>query len=127
MSEPFNDINKRLSEEEILGLGTVEFQGKPIDYGSERMVNPSVNSVPDGREYVYPTQEEIINFNIEESRRKGEEKHVRVVCEDFWEDGILDEYYEQLGKEIYQREKDKEEENRKERKGCQSRGYGKNK
>ena len=61
------------------------------------------------------------------SDTKGEEKHVRVVCEDFWEDGILDEYYEQLGKEIYQREKDKEEENRKERKGCQSRGYGKNK
>ena len=46
------------------------------------------------------------------SDTKGEEKHVRVVCEDFWEDGILDEYYEQLGKEIYQREKDKEEENR---------------
>tara|TARA_R110000744_G_scaffold218976_1_gene337789 strand:- start:46 stop:252 length:207 start_codon:yes stop_codon:yes gene_type:complete len=41
------------------------------------------------------------------SDTKGEEKHVRVVCEDFWEDGILDEYYEQLGKEIYQREKDK--------------------
>jgi len=61
------------------------------------------------------------------SDTKGEEKHVRVVCEDFWEDGILDEYYEQLGKEIYQREKDKEEEIRKERKGCQSRGYGKNK
>ena len=32
------------------------------------------------------------------SDTKGEEKHVRVVCEDFWEDGILDEYYEQLGK-----------------------------
>ena len=42
------------------------------------------------------------------SDTKGEEKHVRVVCEDFWEDGILDEYYEQLGKEIYQREKDTE-------------------
>ena len=41
------------------------------------------------------------------SDTKGEEKHVRVVCEDFWEDGELDKYYEQLGKEIYQREKDK--------------------
>jgi|TARA_R110000787_G_scaffold63667_1_gene143183 hypothetical protein len=33
-----------------------------------------------------------------------EDKWIRVVCEDFWEDGELDEYYEQLGKEIFQRE-----------------------
>ena len=33
-----------------------------------------------------------------------EDKWIRFVCEDFWEDGELDKYYEQLGKEIYQRE-----------------------
>jgi hypothetical protein len=30
-----------------------------------------------------------------------EDKWIRVVCEDFWEDGELDEYYEQLGRRYF--------------------------
>jgi len=74
MDESFNDARKIFERDP--DSGNIRSR-EPMNYGNEMMVNPSVNSVPDDGvcegEYVHPThptQEEIINFNIMENKRK---------------------------------------------------------
>ena len=79
MDESFNDARKIFERDP--DSGNIRSR-EPMNYGSEQMVNPAVNSVPlinDGvceGEYVrtiggdHPTQEDIIKFNIKENKRK---------------------------------------------------------
>ena len=78
MDESFNDARKIF--ERNPDSGKVRSR-EPMNYGTEQMVNPAVNSVPDDGvcegEYVrttYPTQEEIIEFNKKENTVKDEYK-----------------------------------------------------
>tara|TARA_R110001583_G_scaffold174453_1_gene328863 strand:+ start:95 stop:487 length:393 start_codon:yes stop_codon:yes gene_type:complete len=91
MVETFNDARRIYERNPDSG----EIRSREsMDYGNEKMVNPAVNSVPnDGvceGEYVhpryeyyksgigaYPTQEDIIAFNVQENKNKEDDSLTR--------------------------------------------------